>query len=134
MVNGSVRRENPFGLNVGYVRNTLASRIEFAQDPDIPMSLRVVYAAEGEVNRDGHAQFSPGGLAFMLGHKDKASGLWVPALPSTVTKAIRKAKDKGWIDPDSRTRCIVLSATRTSQGRGGHGCRVHRLLTPAPNG
>lgn len=122
-VSAQDRYANPFGKNVSYLRITLASLMERAQNPAYSRATRVEFAALARCNKAGHAQFGRGELAQILG--DERSGSYRPAASSEVTRAIKEGKVRGAILPESCARCVVVSPDMASQGRGGNGCMVH---------
>ncbi len=107
-----------------YIRLTLSSLQADARDSFFPRAARVKFAAQGWANKSGHAGFSPGALAKILG-KDG-----VPTTPQVVSNAIRAAKARGTISPESRAHCLVVNHDQASQGFGRQGCPVHGLGHP----
>lgn len=120
--------ENPFGEGILYVRTPCATFAEWAQDSAYPMWVRVKYAAYANINRNGHAEFSRGELGQVLGTVG-AAGVWAPASASSVSNAVKSAKEHGAILPESNARCLVLDEMRARQGWGTYGCRTHGIFT-----
>lgn len=121
--------ENPFGEGASYVRITRGALKQRAQSPHYSLATRIEFACWADANRDNHAEYGAGALAFDMGRMDE-SGAWVPARADVLSKAIRQAKDEGRIGPESSARCLVAPG-HVSQGRDGFGCRVHNLARRA---
>lgn len=79
-----------------YVRMYKGPCNEKARDPNYANWERVVQAALGNVQANGHAPFGAGELERILGAKGPA-----------VSNAIRLAKDKHYLDESSNCRCLV---------------------------
>ncbi len=91
-----------------------------------PLAVRVLFAALGRHDRDGHARFRSGELADILGWIDVATGEVRSARRDTVSGAIASAKHLGYIADESGARCLVLHR-RTFQKAHGRieDCAVH---------
>jgi hypothetical protein len=74
-----------------------------------PLAVRVLFAAMGRHDRNGHARFRPGELADVLGSIDVTTGEIRPARRGAVSDAIKAAKRLGYITDESFARCLVLS-------------------------
>ena len=83
---------------------------------------------------NGHANFKPGELAFMLG-KPGPSG-WESLSPSQLSNLIAAAKKAGWITPESNSRCLVVPHHSISGGLGNQyeKCAVHHGKRRRGNG
>ncbi|WP_196255751.1 hypothetical protein [Micromonospora sp. WMMC415] len=93
-----------------------------AKSERYPMWLRVHYAALGWTNRVGHAGFSEGKLAEILGYAGHPNG------KQHTNKAIRKAIELDLIHRDSGARCLVLPSHQAQQsGHGSADCKVHGI-------
>lgn len=111
--------DNPFALHQQPVW------LERSEDPRLDLWLRVAALAFGRHRRNGHANFGAGEMADLLG-----------AAPAAVSRAIREAKARGWIDGESHARCLVVPphAVRGGLGHPNDPCRIHRRLTSHGNG
>lgn len=76
------------------IRETMAGR---AEHPSLPAWVRVGCLAWFRAGADGHAPMYAGELARTLNLSR-----------SQVSQALTQARDRGWIDPCSTSRCIVL--------------------------
>jgi len=74
-----------------------------------PLAVRVLFAAMGRHDRNGHARFRSGELADVLGSIDVTTGEVRPARRGAVSDAIKAAKRLGYITDESFARCLVLS-------------------------
>lgn len=103
-------RENPGSF---HLQSAWLSR---AHDAELPLWLRVAALAFGCHQGNGHANFGPGYLAGVLGKPGPV-----------VSRAIAKAKQKGWIDEASRARCLVVPPDKVVLGIGHKHtqCAVH---------
>ncbi|MFI5496939.1 hypothetical protein [Actinoplanes sp. NPDC051859] len=70
------------------------------------LHIRVVFAALGRMNSLGHAQFGFGELARLIG--TVAEGEVKARRRDSVSAAIKAAKKRGFIAPESNARCLVL--------------------------
>lgn len=91
-----------------------------------PLAVRVLFAALGRHDRDGHARFRVGELADILGRIDVTTGEIRRARKDTVSDAIAAAKHLGYIAEESGARCLVLHR-RTFQKAHGRieDCDIH---------
>ena len=91
-----------------------------------PLPLRVMFAALGRQNSTGHAELAKGELGRILGTVDTDTGRIKPARPDTVSRAIREAKQNGFIARESGARCLVVPRWVAIKGaRDRWTCRVH---------
>lgn len=91
-----------------------------------PLAVRVLFAAMGRHDRNGHARFRSGELADVLGSIDVTTGEVRPARRDTVSAAITVAKRLGYIAEDSSARCLVLSRHIFQKSWGSpEPCPVH---------
>lgn len=96
------------------------------QDHKRSFAVRILFAALGRHGRTGHAQFSVGELGRILGTTEGGTGRLTPAPSYTVSKAIRAAKQRGYVTADSNARCLVLSEAVFQKASGSKApCRVH---------
>lgn len=112
------------------VDQTFARRM--AHDPEVrPIKLRIMFAAIGWANLIGHANFAPGGLAFLLAKIDPTTGaLAIPSAPH-VANEIKATRDQGLIGPDSDAACLTAPEWwMKNGGRGGRTCQHHRITAP----
>lgn len=113
-----------FGNGETYVRLTLQEFERRAASDKFTQVERVEPAALAFAGKDGHAQFSKGELARILGqHFD--DGTFEPVTGPRVSRAIAAAKNRGTLAPESRAHCLVVPAGFASQGLGKSGCVVH---------
>jgi hypothetical protein len=116
---------------VGYVENPWAKHRqsawrERAADTRNPDWLRLSSLAYAYHRGNGHACFDPGEIEKML-----------CILGTAVSRAIREAKERGWIADESNSRCLVVPPDKVGGGGDGHEndrCPVHRRkkrLTPS---
>jgi hypothetical protein len=93
---------------------------------EIDLSIRVLFAALGRHDREGHAHFAPKELAEVLGTVDFSTGEHRAAHPSSVSRAIGKAKSLDLIAGSSNAKCLVLPRHRFQKARGSATpCRYH---------
>jgi hypothetical protein len=98
---------------------------ERSGDPTLPDWLRVASLAYGKHAANGHANFSPGALALVLGKIDRTTGEITPN--ENVSRAISTAVDHGWLAKGSKARCLVVppGAVGGGLGREYADCSVH---------
>jgi hypothetical protein len=72
-----------------------------------PLHIRVLFAAMGKMNALGHAELRVGELARILGTVT-ATGEVQACRRDSVSTAIKEAKGRGLIAPESKARCLVL--------------------------
>lgn len=89
---------------------------QWNEDLDLPV--RVLFAALGRHDRANHARFAPGELADVLGTCDTATGERRKAHPSSVSRAIKKAKSMGLIADASNAKCLVVGRHAFQKARG----------------
>lgn len=94
-----------------------------ARSEDYDRATRVEFAAAGWTNADGHAQFPVGELAMVLAIGGR------PASASATSRAVKEARDRGAIGPESVARCLVVDSESVRQGRGQEGCYWHGVAT-----
>ncbi|GIG92377.1 hypothetical protein [Plantactinospora endophytica] len=94
-----------------------------AKDPRHALVYRVEAAAIGWANNIGHSRFDGLTLRQIL-----TDGRGNEPSRQIIDKAVRKAKELGLIEPESNSRCLVVSR-RTFQrgGRGSYICQVHGI-------
>lgn len=107
---GAVEVWGPTRLDKGsmYRQSVFADR---ALDATYPNWLRIAFLALGRRNRGGHAPFDPGELQRKLG-LDREQ----------ITKAIRRAVAKGWLDKQSQStdhRCLIIPLNHVAMGYDG---------------
>jgi hypothetical protein len=91
-----------------------------------PLAVRVLFAAMGRHDRNGHARFRSGELADVLGSIDVTTGEVRPARRDSVSDAIKAAKRLGYITDESTVRCLVLSRHVFQKSWGSPApCAVH---------
>jgi hypothetical protein len=91
-----------------------------------PLAVRVLFAAMGKHDRNGHAPFDRGELADVLGSIDVTTGEVRPARRDSVSDAIKAAKRLGFITEDSSVRCLILSRHAFQKSFGSpKPCDVH---------
>lgn len=102
---------------------------QMARDPDVkPLWLRVMFASMGWSNLIGHAEFARSGLAVVLQSNDPQTGVLSIPSDSQVDTAIRTAKTKGLVDPDSTRRCLVAPEWwDKAGGKGTRTCAEHAI-------
>lgn len=101
-----------------YTRVTLNTLESWARNDtgEFDRASRVRFAALAKANQSGHATFGKGELREILAIDGR--------LPTTgqVSAAIRLAKARGAIRPESKARCLVVYEHQVSQGEGSSGC------------
>jgi hypothetical protein len=91
-----------------------------------PLAVRVLFAAMGRHDRNGHARFRPGELADVLGSIDVMTGEVRTARRDSVSDAVKAAKRLGYIGEESTVRCLVLSRHCFQKSWGSADpCEVH---------
>lgn len=79
-----------------------------ASSPSMHLWLRVACLAMANHRRNRHTPFKPGGVRLALSTIDTATGELVQPAEATVTRAITKAVEYGWLDPHSTAACLVV--------------------------
>lgn len=103
-----------------------APYMERANDPELPDWARVEFAMYGRAGgSDGHAPFAPGELREVLRRVDKATGTLTAATTQGVARAIRTAKAKGAVGPESTARCLVVPGHHYRTGPSVSTCSAH---------
>jgi hypothetical protein len=104
--------------------------LEFAGNRNFPDYLRITFVAYGRHAANGHAKLERGELARYLIRKDGT-------LPDrrTVWRAIESAARLGYLLPESRQLCLVVSSHQVQGGRGNADARCARdhTIKPPPN-
>jgi hypothetical protein len=102
--------------------------LEFAGNSNFPDYLRVTFVAYGRHAANGHAKLERGELARYLIRKDGT-------LPDrrTVWRAIESAARLGYLLPESRQLCLVVSSHQVQGGRGSADARCTRDHTVKPH-
>jgi hypothetical protein len=92
-----------------------------AANPTMPLWIRVASLAFGCHRRNGHATFKPGEIAEILGTPGE------PLSPSSVSNAVKLAKNAGWIAEESSARCLVVPphAVQGGLGHPNDRCPIH---------
>lgn len=83
-----------------------------------PLAVRVLFAAMGRHDINGHAPFRPRELADILRTVDMETGEVRSAQSDTVSDALRQAKEVGYVLPESTARCVVLAPHMFQKGKG----------------
>ncbi|MGW3731350.1 hypothetical protein [Streptomyces sp. NPDC000851] len=92
-----------------------------AQEHWHPLAYRVLFAALGWADRQGHAAFDPGRLAALLGKDGK------PLSDQSTNNAISRAKKCDLVSPRSGAACLVLPSYLFQKGKGApKPCRIHQ--------
>lgn len=96
-----------------------------AGNPSLPYWLRVVSAAYGSHQDNGHAVFKRGELSLILGTVDRETGE-VIRYPN-LERAIKDAVAYGWLAEGSFWGCLIVPAHAIKKGAHGHSppCPVH---------
>lgn len=118
-VDGSIPA-NPWSAHFQNVWKARA--VEVSALHTVPSWLRVAFLAFGFHHRNGHAEFNPGEIQRLLNLN-----------ASQVSKAIRRAKDTGYLDEQSEPRCLVVPPTAVFLGGIGHPndpCHTHGRQKP----
>jgi len=115
-----MNRQNPSGIHRQLVW------LERCADSTLPDWIRLSMLAFGKRRRNGHAIFGPGEIGRLLANTGP-SGDAEPLSASAVSNAIKRAKDKGWIDLASCAQCLVVPPHAVVGGLGSpyEQCRVH---------
>ncbi|MEU8047785.1 hypothetical protein AB0B71_27040 [Micromonospora echinofusca] len=94
-----------------------------AKDPRHSLMYRVEAAAIGWANNIGHSKFDGLPLGrILVDERGKEPSRQV------LDKAIRKAKELGLIEPESNSRCLVVSRRIFQRGgRGSYTCQEHGI-------
>lgn len=109
------------GITWGAVSQTELHRL--ATDVRHELKYRVHYIALARANAIGHAEFSSGELQQLLRNKGGE-----PTRDTTVSGAIRAARDLGLLHPDSKARCLVLPRYQFQRNdRASKSCRTHGI-------
>lgn len=106
--------------------------LEHAGNPNFHDYLRIVFVAYGRHAANGHAKLDRGELAHYLVRKDGT-------LPDrrTIHRALTKAVDLGFLLPQSRALCLVVSSEHVQGGMGNPDQRCprdHRVKAKQPMG
>jgi hypothetical protein len=106
--------------------------LERSADTSLDNWLRLFALALGRHRANGHANFAPGEIAQCLG-KVGPNNEFRPLSNSSVSNAIRLAKDRGWITTESNARCIVMPPHAVAGGDGNphEVCRTCRVRNKA---
>lgn len=93
---------------------------------EFPEWFRVWSLAIARMQANGHANFSPGQIARILGKQSSREG-WAPKPTTGVSQAISLAKAKGLLDRRSTSTCLVVPAHVWQGGLGSPSktCPVH---------
>jgi hypothetical protein len=79
-----------------------------ASNPYIPLPIRVFSLAYGCHGANGHTPFKPGELARALIAPPAADGRLKWYDRSTIYRAVETAKDYGYLDSRSSSRCLIV--------------------------
>lgn len=96
-----------------------AGLLDLGQDVTLPRWLSVLMLSLARMNLDGHAAFSVGELRTLLARP--VGGELVPATPSSVSRAVADARERGLIQGDSTAQCVVVQARYRKAGSGRRG-------------
>jgi hypothetical protein len=96
-------------------------------DPDLPLWYRVATLGVERRNDIGHAEFDPGEVRQLL--VDQRTGV-IPTA-SSVSRAIARAKEKGYLAEESSVRCIV-TRIGVQGGNSTTYCRFHGIGRARP--
>ncbi|WP_162259384.1 hypothetical protein [Phycicoccus sp. Soil803] len=104
---------------------------ERAGSPVLPAWVRVAALAYGGHGLNGHADFSPGEIASVLGMDRKTGEVATPMARQNVHRAIRTAIDYGWLAEGSSATCLVVPSHAIwggdlRKGRETKPCSAHR--------
>lgn len=109
------------GINFGHNRKWSAHSdlglMDEAKNEALPQIMRINSLAKARVNRNGHAEFGPGEIAFFLGIN----------LRQNVTKLINKAIAAGLFMEGSGQRCILVSGLVVQRNTGSGSCNHHNI-------
>lgn len=116
-----------FGTRVPWVACSQPGMEAWAKNAEIkPRGIRILFAALAQSDSRGHARWLPGELADVLGMVDPSTGEIVAASKDAVSDAIKWAKDRGLIDRESCSACIVLPPHMFQRAYGPSAlCPVH---------
>lgn len=83
----------------------------------MPLWLRIAFLAYGSHRQNGHANFRPGELVTILGKPG-----------DQISRALRKAREKGYLARESTARCLVVPPHAVTGGLGhpNEVCAVHQ--------
>lgn len=84
-----------------------------------PLWMRIYFAAVGWGNQLGHAEFSEGELAKVLGQSGNKYA------SQNVYRAVQTAVRYGLVQDGSGVRCLILPGHHFQQGMGATVCRWH---------
>ncbi len=95
--------------------------LEFAGDNEFPDYLRIVFVAYGRHRANGHARLKQGESAHYLVRKDGR-------LPDrrNIRHAIDRGIELGFLTPESRALCLVVSSDHVQGGIGDPNRRCDR--------
>jgi hypothetical protein len=115
----------PFNLENPYGMHCQAEWGARAGNPVHPLWLRVAAFAYARHRRNGHANFEPGELSWILGKP--GDGKWDDVPTPRVSEAIKLAKQYAWIAEESNAKCLVVPghAVQGGLGHAGEKCSVH---------
>lgn len=109
------------GINFGHNRKWSAHSdmglMEEATNEALPLIMRINSLAKARTNRNGHAEFGPGEIAFFLGISQRQN----------VTKLIKKAILAGLFEEGSGQRCILVSGRIIQRNTGSGSCAHHNI-------
>lgn len=106
-------RKIDFGHGRDWAAHAQDHWLEFAGNPNFPDYLRVVFVAYGRHAANGHARLDKGELSRFLVRKDGT----IPER-RTIWHALNKAVSLGYLLPESRLLCLVVSSAHVQGGRG----------------
>lgn len=108
----------------GWTMHQQAPWEERARDVHAPLWLRVTFLAMGTHKKNGHASFlNAEEIAARTTPIDKA-----PPDSSEIRRAVRLARDRGYLASQSNTKCLIVPPHWISGGTVGHEyahCRLH---------
>lgn len=108
----------------GWTMHQQAPWEERAKDPNVPLWLRVTFLAMGTHKKNGHASFLN---AEEVAVRSTPMGKPTPDA-SEIRRAVRLARDRGWLSPQSNPKCLVVPPHWIDGGTVGHayaGCHLH---------
>lgn len=85
-----------------------------AIDSELPLWLRIGFAALAWQGADGHAPLEDGFLAEFLGSFAKHGPGKIPA--NRLSEAMKRAKEKGWVGRESNSRCLIVGDSVSISG------------------